>query len=98
MVDRSHRWLFPIYFPEPCPILCSQGYNGCISHKGKFRYAVDIAVDEGTQVLCARDGIVLDYVSHFSETGEDPSFETRTNYLTIMHEDGSVSEYVHLKT
>jgi len=93
--DHRYRWMVPIQIKEP--ILCSQGFNGCITHNGKFRYSVDIAVDEGTPVICPRDGIVVDYVCHFRETGTDQSFETKTNYLTIAHSDGTVSEYVHLK-
>jgi len=93
--DSSYRWPVPIKINEP--FLCSQGFNGFVSHRGKFRYAIDLAVTEGTQIICPRDGLVIDFQNEFTECGQDQRFESKTNYLSIVHKDGTVSEYVHLK-
>jgi len=93
--DLSYRWPLPIQLDKP--VLCSQGFNGTISHVEMFCFSVDLAVREGTDVVCPRDGIVIDYCSHHKETSDDKSFECKTNYITLYHEDGTVSEYVHLQ-
>jgi len=68
-----------------------------MTHFGKFKYAIDLAIPEGTNIICPRDGICIDYQDEYSESGKIQSFENKTNYLTILHEDGSISEYVHLE-
>lgn len=90
-------YLWPIPVSTPKPILCSQGFNGKYSHRGSFRYSIDLAIDEGTDVVCPRDGIVLDYCAHYYKTSTCKSFEGQANYITLLHEDGCVSEYVHLE-
>ena len=56
-----------------------------ISGEDGFHRAIDIAVDEGTSVAAAWDGIV-------TKTGYD---STRGNYLWMVHKNGCETFYCH---
>jgi murein DD-endopeptidase MepM/ murein hydrolase activator NlpD len=77
----------------------TQGWGGQHSHRdAENRHAVDFAVDEGTPVLAARAGTVMDIESGFSTTGRTPTDAGRANYVRILHDDGTMALYAHLKT
>lgn len=77
----------------------SQGFEGRYSHHlPGNRYALDIAMPEGTPVLAARDGIVLDEVSGFDGHSTDPAARRRTNYVRLLHSDGTMTLYAHLRS
>lgn len=73
----------------------SQGNNGAYSHHGL--YAIDWAMPEGTEVYCAREGIVV-YVFADSELGgPDPELAALGNTVWVLHADGSLGQYAHFK-
>lgn len=74
-----------------------QGYNGDFSHFGDEAFALDFAMPEGTPILAARAGRVLALKSDSKVGGPDPSYRERGNFVTVMHEDGSMAQYYHLK-
>lgn len=76
-----------------------QGFNGRFSHTDpQSRHAVDFAVDEGTPVLAARAGRVMQVETHFDGAGLDrEKFGGRANHVRILHEDGSMAVYAHLQ-
>ena len=76
-----------------------QGFGGSFSHtEPAARYAIDIAVDEGTPVLAARGGIVMQVEDEFEGAGLDlEKFGTRANHVRILHDDGSMAVYAHLQ-
>lgn len=76
-----------------------QGFGGSFSHDdSQNRYAVDFAVAEGTPVLAAREGVVMQVESDFSGTGLDRErYGGRANYVRILHPDGSMALYAHLQ-
>jgi len=77
----------------------SQGFEGRYSHKlPGNRFALDIAMPEGTPVLAARDGIVLDEASGFDGHSQDPAARRRTNYVRLLHSDGTMTLYAHLRS
>jgi len=51
----------------------------------------------GTPVLCPRDGIVVDLKDDSNLVGVSAEFESHANYLSIVHEDGTCSELIHLR-
>lgn len=61
-----------------------------------MRHCVDFAMAQGTPVLAARDGIVISCVMRFRQTYDNPRYCHRVNSITILHEDGQQSYYVHL--
>jgi murein DD-endopeptidase MepM/ murein hydrolase activator NlpD len=76
-----------------------QGFGGSFSHtEPESRYAIDIAVDEGTPVIAAREGVVMQVERHFEGAGLDrEKFGSRANHVRILHEDGSMAIYAHLQ-
>ncbi len=75
-----------------------QGFHGGYSHGDDAnRYAVDLIVDEGTPVLAARDGVVLATASGHGDGAPDPSLAGAANYIRVLHDDGSMALYGHLR-
>jgi murein DD-endopeptidase MepM/ murein hydrolase activator NlpD len=75
------------------PFRLSQGANGRYSHfTAKGRYAMDIAMPEGTPILSARAGMVVKIENHQSGRGNNPS----GNFVRILHDDGTMGVYLHL--
>lgn len=67
-------------------------------HDAENRYAVDFTLPEGTPVLAARAGRVMDLQAGFSGNGLDPLRDKeRANYVRIRHPDGSMAVYAHLQ-
>ena len=95
--DSSVSYLPPFPGRDRYPI--SQGFNGTETHtEDHARYAVDIAMPIGTPVLAARDGIVMDVEDDFFGGGTDRKrFGDRANIIRILHVDGTMSVYAHLK-
>jgi len=61
------------------------------------RYAVDIAMPVGTDVVAARDGIVFDVSSTNFKGGPDAQqFADLANVVRILHDDGTFAVYAHL--
>jgi murein DD-endopeptidase MepM/ murein hydrolase activator NlpD len=75
------------------PFRLSQGPNGKYSHFGaKGRYAMDIAMPEGTPIIAARAGVVIKIENDQSGKGSNPS----GNFVRILHDDGTMGVYLHL--
>jgi murein DD-endopeptidase MepM/ murein hydrolase activator NlpD len=76
------------------PFHISQGAGGDYSHTSpKGRYAVDIAMPQGTPIVAARAGTVLE--TRNSQAGHYPN--PAGNFVRILHDDGTHSAYLHLK-
>ncbi len=73
----------------------TQGYNGDFSHFDDFAYSLDFDMPEGTPLYAARDGWVVEVIEQYSEFGTTDDFRTMTNLVTILHEDGTASQYAH---
>jgi murein DD-endopeptidase MepM/ murein hydrolase activator NlpD len=76
-----------------------QGFDGSFSHNDpQSRYAIDLAVDDGTPVLAARDGVVMQVERYFEGAGLDrEKYGGRANHVRILHDDGSMAVYAHLQ-
>ncbi|MBO9716097.1 MAG: M23 family metallopeptidase [Pseudoxanthomonas sp.] len=76
-----------------------QGFGGRFSHNdAQNLYAVDFALPEGTPVLAARDGVVLQVASDFGQAGTGRGRPgDGANYIRILHDDGSMAVYGHLE-
>ena len=86
-------------FKAGCSFRISQAFNGAYSHnKPHNKYAVDIVMPVGTQVCAARDGTVMDIANDFFTGGTDrKEYLHRANYIRVLHEDGTMAVYAHLK-
>ncbi|WP_150305853.1 peptidoglycan DD-metalloendopeptidase family protein [Pseudomonas saliphila] len=76
------------------PFRVTQGPGGKFSHTGpKGRYAIDIAMPEGTPILAARPGLVVNVDNNQSGRGNNPA----GNFVRLLHDDGTMSVYLHLQ-
>jgi len=76
----------------------TQAPQGRFSHEDpENRDAVDFALPEGTPVLAARAGKVMQVQGNFSSNGQAPGDRERANFIRILHEDGSMAVYAHLR-
>jgi murein DD-endopeptidase MepM/ murein hydrolase activator NlpD len=75
-----------------------QGFNGAFSHHdAESRYSLDLDVPEGTSVLAARDGVVMQIEEDFHGSGANAErYGDRANYVRVLHADGSMALYAHL--
>ncbi|QVM91386.1 M23 family metallopeptidase [Pseudomonas entomophila] len=91
-IQRSEGYRYP--FPwKGGPFRLTQGPNGRFSHFGpKGRYAMDIAMPEGTPIIAARGGVVVKIENSQSGRGTNPS----GNFVRILHPDGTMGVYLHL--
>lgn len=87
---KSYRYPLPW---QGGPFRLTQGPNGQYSHfTPKGRYAMDIAMPEGTPIMAARGGVVVKVENQQSGRGENPS----GNFVRVLHDDGTMSVYLHL--
>lgn len=86
-VDENSRWEL------------GQEFNGEYSHNDEQnRYAVDFIVPVGTPVLAARSGVVMETIGNYDRSGQNAKlYASRANFIRILHDDGSMGLYAHLK-
>jgi len=71
--------------------LVNQANCSGFGHSDFWKYGYDFVMDIGTVVTAARSGTVI----HANDGARDGD-RTRTNLVTIEHEDGTVALYSHL--
>ncbi len=75
----------------------TQAFNGQFSHTTPSnQYAVDIAMQVGTDIVAARDGIVVDTRDGYYLSGRSHYFVDKANAVVVMHSDGTFALYAHL--
>lgn len=81
------------------PFYISQAFFGDASHKTHVQshYAVDIAVPENTPVVAVAAGKVMDVERNFSRSGWQSEFADEANFVRVLHGDGSMAVYAHLR-
>jgi len=78
--------------------LITQAYPMLTTHTTPDSYyAVDLALPEGTAVYAARDGTVIDTRYDAYQGAPSPALYDRANGISILHEDGTVAIYGHLR-
>ena len=89
-VAQGERYPFPW---RGGPFRLTQGPGGSYSHQDvRSRYAMDIAMPEGTPIIAARAGRVLDLENSQSGAWPNPS----GNFVRVLHSDASTGVYLHL--
>ena len=76
-----------------------QGWGGRHSHqRPDTLHALDLGTPEGTPVLAARAGIVMQVEEGFDGGGQAAERDMgKANYVRVLHDDGSMALYAHLK-
>ncbi|UAW98309.1 M23 family metallopeptidase [Halopseudomonas nanhaiensis] len=76
------------------PFRVTQGPGGKYSHTGaKGRFAIDIAMPVGTPILASRPGVVVKTENQQTGRGNNPA----GNFVRVLHDDGTMGVYLHLK-
>ena len=91
--DDSQTYLLPYEDGSKYPMI--QGPGGKYSHVGERAY--DFSMPEGTRVYAARAGKVIAVRDNSKIGGPSRKFENDANYVYILHTDGTVGRYLHLK-
>jgi hypothetical protein len=92
--DDSVRYAFP--FGGSDPQVCVQGPREKPTHTGTF--AFDFAMPIGTPIVAARGGIVASTVDGYDEgSAESARFLERSNSVVVLHDDGTIAGYGHLR-
>ena len=69
------------------------------AHFAHFKYAIDFILPEGSKILAPKAGTVVDIKIDSKEGGANPKYNNikYMNYITIQHNNGEFSQYIHLK-
>lgn len=86
--------LYDLPFANGKRFMVHQGYNGQASHRNIK--ALDFSMPVGTDVLAARDGVVVKVAEDNDQACPEEQCAKFNNYVLLFHDDGSFSEYVHL--
>jgi len=62
-----------------------------------WQYAVDIVMPVGTPILAARAGVVMEMEDNFHGAAQKERYLPRSNYIRILHDDGTMAVYAHLE-
>ncbi|WP_425478226.1 M23 family metallopeptidase [Pseudoxanthomonas winnipegensis] len=98
--DPQARPLQAVYrLPFDAPVRVDQGPGGHFSHDdAENADALDFALPEGTPILAARAGVVLQVQDGFEHGGpQREALRGRSNFIRILHADGSMALYAHLQ-
>jgi len=84
-------------FAVGATFMVSQAYPTRVTHvTPDSRYAVDIALPDGTPIYAAREGVVIN-VRHDSFRGApEAAMLDQANVVEILHDDGTIGVYGHL--
>lgn len=76
-----------------------QGFGGAFSHTGGNLHAIDFECAEGTPVVAAREGTVVAINDGATRSGTTEEFVdyAHTNFVLIVHDDGTLGQYMHLQ-
>jgi murein DD-endopeptidase MepM/ murein hydrolase activator NlpD len=91
-------YVYGIPYPAGLTFTVLQGFHGPFSHRGSNEYAVDFDCPVATPVLAARPGVVVAANAAAQGAGTTPEYHDfkRTNFVLVLHEDGTLGEYMHL--
>lgn len=93
--DYDEDYVYDLPYAKKEKFLLYQGYDGNETHQGQN--ALDFSMPIGTEVLAAREGYVIE-LKQDSNTGcPEKKCVNQGNFIKIIHPDGTIAEYYHLK-
>ena len=93
---RDYDYRLPFDYAR---VRVDQGPGGSFSHSDpQNRHAIDFALAEGTPIVAVREGVVMQVEYDFDKAGLNrEKYNGRANFIRILHDDGSMAVYAHLK-
>ena len=92
----AQPYLLPI--PAAQRVHFSQAFGGQATHSDPQNYyAVDIPMPQGTPIYAARGGVIMEIANDFLSGGTGSRYAEKANYIRILHDDGTMALYAHLK-
>jgi murein DD-endopeptidase MepM/ murein hydrolase activator NlpD len=95
VTNNLDTYVYALPYKEGAKYKVVQGYGGMFSHK--YKAALDFGMPVGTPIYAAREGVIHGYRENSDEGGPFPKYQSKSNYIVIMHNDGSFSCYWHLQ-
>lgn len=95
--EHDEEVTYALPFESGTSHIVGQGYFGRYSHKGSSAYSVDFNMPIGTPVHAARSGVVVRIKEDSNIGGKSPGYNKHSNYISIMHSDGTFGKYGHLR-
>ena len=97
---RAHptEYAYRLPYPTGSAFSVLQAFHGAFSHRGSNEYATDFQCPVATRVLAAREGLVVAANAAATGSGTTPDWleYKRTNFVLVLHDDGTLGEYMHL--
>lgn len=98
MTTYDSLFNYQLPFPKHKSYKILQGHDTKFTHNGTFsRYAIDFKMPIGDTICAARSGYIAGVIDNFDKNGKDVTFRDYANFITVYHDDGTFSQYVHLK-
>ncbi len=94
---HNNKYIYRLPYALGTSHFVSQGYNGTATHKGSSAYSIDFPMPVGTKIYAAREGLVIKTKSNSDRGGYDKKFRSSGNYVRVLHDDGTIATYYHLK-
>jgi murein DD-endopeptidase MepM/ murein hydrolase activator NlpD len=95
--NHNDDYLYLLPFQHGTKHRVTQGFQGEFSHYGENEYGVDFDMEVGTPVHASRAGRVVEVVESYTRGGRSGNYATHANRILVYHEDGTFSNYAHLK-
>lgn len=94
--DASAQYRLP--YLDGRAFVMGQAPGGKITthNTSESQYAIDFTMPEGTLILAARSGTVIEVEDNFIEGGKESRLMAQANDVQILHQDGTVATYAHL--
>jgi murein DD-endopeptidase MepM/ murein hydrolase activator NlpD len=95
---RPTPYVYGLPYPHGLTFSVLQGFHGAFSHRGSNEYAVDFNCPVATPVIATRPGRVVAINASAQGSGTSPEFldDKRANFVLVLHDDGTLGEYMHL--
>jgi murein DD-endopeptidase MepM/ murein hydrolase activator NlpD len=95
---RPKAYVYALPYPHGLTFSVLQGFHGAFSHRGSNEFAVDFNCPVATPVVAARPGRVVAINASAQGSGTTSEYldDRRANFVIVLHDDGTLGEYMHL--
>jgi len=95
LARHNDSYAYQLPFPKGKSYRLTQGYDGRTTHRGLN--ALDFTMPEGDTITAAREGLVIRIKEDSNRGCPSSNCANDGNFVTILHDDGTMADYVHLQ-